>query len=117
MDKLLKYREHARKILEEHAHPSSDRAVETQVVIDEVRDHYLLLYIGWSGHERVRGCILHLDIKEGRIWVQYDGTEGGVANELVEMGVPKEDIILGFRAAYRRPLTGFGVAVEPGVAA
>jgi hypothetical protein len=32
-----------------------------------------------------------------------------MANELVELGVPKEDIILAFHAPYKRPYTGFGV--------
>ncbi len=38
-----------------------------------------------------------------------DCTETGVANELVEMGVPKHDIILAFHAPYKRQYTGFGV--------
>ncbi len=85
--------------------------------MDEARDHYLLIDVGWRGNERIRGCVIHVDIKDGRIWIQYDGTEYGVANELVDLGVPKEDIVLGFRAPYRLPDTGFGVAVEPGLSA
>ena len=38
-----------------------------------------------------------------------DGTEIGVANELVEAGVPKTDIVLAFYAPYRRPYTEFAV--------
>lgn len=33
---------------------------------------------------------------DGKIWVQQDGTEVGIANELVELGVPKKDIVSGF---------------------
>ncbi len=32
------------------------------------------------------------------IWIQSDGTEVGVANELVEAGVPQKDIVLGFKS-------------------
>ena len=34
-----------------------------------------------------------LDILDGKLWVQRDGTEHGIATELVEAGVPKERII------------------------
>jgi hypothetical protein len=37
-------------------------------------------------------------------------TEADLAQELVEMGVPKEDIVLGLHPAYQRPYTGYGVA-------
>lgn len=56
---------------------------------------------------RVYGCIIHIDIKDSKIWIQRDGTETGVANELVTAGVPKQDIILGFHAPYKRKFTEF----------
>ncbi|WP_369294179.1 element excision factor XisI family protein [Microcoleus sp. herbarium14] len=33
-----------------------------------------------------------------------------IADELVEMGVPKDDILLGLQPTYAREHTGFGVA-------
>ncbi len=50
---------------------------------------------------------MHFDIKDGKIRIQHDGTEIGVANELVEMGVPKEDIVQAYHPPYKRPYTGF----------
>ncbi len=38
---------------------------------------------------------------------QYDGTEHGLANELVEAGVPRDRIVLGFKPPEVRPYTGF----------
>lgn len=52
----------------------------------------------------------HLDLKDGKIWIQYDGTEGDIANELVELGVPKEDIVLGYHPLSVRPFTEFAVS-------
>ena len=43
---------------------------------------------------------MHFDIKDGKIWVQHDGTEIGVANELVELGVAKEDIVLAYHPPF-----------------
>ncbi len=63
---------------------------------------------GWRGNKRDFGCILHLEIKRGKIWIQHDGTEEGIANRLVEMGVPKQDIILAFHEPLVRSSTEFG---------
>jgi hypothetical protein len=53
---------------------------------------------------------LHLDIRDGKIWVQQNTTERQVAHDLMAMGVPKEDIVLGFQAPNMRAYTGFRVA-------
>ncbi|NJK51652.1 MAG: XisI protein [Leptolyngbyaceae cyanobacterium SU_3_3] len=81
---------------------------EVQTVFDTEQDHYQLLYVEWRGNKREFGCILHLDIKDGKIWIQHDGTEVGIANQLVELGVPKQDIVLAFHEPTVRDLTGFG---------
>lgn len=83
--------------------------VEVQMVFDRENHHYQLLNVGWNKNQRIRGCVLHIDIKDSKIWIQHDGTEVGIANELVEMGVPKQDIVLAFHAPYKRPYTGFAV--------
>jgi hypothetical protein len=53
--------------------------------------------------------LLHLDIKNGKIWIQYDGTEDGIAYELLKLGVPYQDIVLGFQPARVRSDTEFAV--------
>ncbi len=72
--------------------------------------HYQLVYAGWKNRRRRYGCVLHLDIKDGKIWIQHDGTEIGIANELVNLGVPKDDIVLAFHEPFARPYTGFAVS-------
>jgi hypothetical protein len=66
--------------------------------------------VGWVGHRRVHGCVLHLDIINEKIWVQHNTTELQIGQELVSIGIPREDIILGFQAPYMRQYTDFGVA-------
>jgi hypothetical protein len=75
-----------------------------------VSDHYQLVHAGWHKQHRKYGCLIHMDIKDGKIWVQHDGTESGVANELVELGVSKEDIVLAYHPPYKRAYTTFAVA-------
>jgi hypothetical protein len=106
------YRQYIRHLLSERAQRSSRQRnaqeYEVQTIFDSEHDHYQLLYVGWRGDKRDFGCILHLDIKGGKIWIQHDGTEEGIANRLVEMGVPKQDIILAFHEPYVRQFTDFG---------
>ncbi len=80
-----------------------------QVIFDQERDRYQVLNIGWQELTRVFGCIIYVEIKDGKIWIERDGIEIGVANELVEAGVPKQDIVLAFQAPYRRKFTEFAV--------
>ncbi|WP_445635407.1 Fatty-acid oxidation protein subunit alpha [Nostoc sp. DSM 114161] len=81
--------------------------IETQAVLDTERDHYLLLHTGWRNNYRTHGCSIHIDIKDGKIWIQHDGTEVGIATLLLQQGVPKEDIVLAFHSPYMRKFTEF----------
>ena len=111
--KVETYRQYIQQLLAERAERSrrSPSQVEAQTVFDTERDHYQLVYVGWkrNGH-RDFGCLLHLDIKDGKIWIQYDGTEGGIAYKLVELGVPNQDIVLGFQPERVRPHTEFAIS-------
>ncbi len=59
--------------------------------------------------KRDLGCVLLLDIKNGKSWIQHDGTEVGIANQLVELGVPSQDIVLAFHEPEVRQFTDFAV--------
>jgi hypothetical protein len=52
---------------------------------------------------------MHFDIQDGKIWIQYNGTEDSVAERLVEMGVPPSDIVLGFHSSFKRQFTRYAV--------
>ena len=82
----------------------------TQLIFDKERDHYQLVRTGWrDNNNRVYGCVLHVDIKEGKIWVQHDGTENAIADQLVELGTPKQDIVLVYHAPNVRKYTEFAL--------
>jgi hypothetical protein len=111
MEKLERYRTYIKQLLTEYAqHSPSDDEVETELIFDTERDHYQVVYTGWKNRNPMYGCVLHLDIKGNKIWIQHDGTEIGMADELVKLGVPKEDIVLAFHEPLIRPYTGFAVS-------
>ncbi len=68
------------------------------------------MILGWEEVRQVHGCIIHVEIIEGKIWIHRDGTEDGIARELLEAGIPKECIVLGFKSPSVRKHTGFALA-------
>ncbi len=111
MDRLASYRDTIQTLLEQHSQfRRRGKDVETELCFDTTRDHYQLMVVGWERLHRVYHTILHFDIKDGKIWLQQNTTDSDVGQELIDMGVPKEDIVLGIHPAYKRPYTGYGIA-------
>jgi hypothetical protein len=111
MAELERYREAVQRLLEQYAAFSkNDPEVETELIYDTLRDHYQLVHVGWQNERRIYGCILHLDIKDEKIWIQHNGTENDIAAELVEMGVVKTDIVIGFHSPFKRQFTEYAVS-------
>lgn len=113
MDPLIKiqYREIVEKILSQYAgirYANADLTNES--VFDRESNRYLIVSYGWQGVRQLHGTLIHVDISDGKVWVHRDGTEYGVANELVEAGIPKDHIVLGFHSPQVRPHTGFAAA-------
>ncbi|HIK31698.1 MAG TPA: XisI protein [Oscillatoriales cyanobacterium M59_W2019_021] len=110
MDRLEHYRQCVRQILSEYnkVKPSYGE-VEQFIMVDPNSDRYQLSTIGWEGDRRIFSCLIHIDLKDDKIWIQHDGTEFGVANELVQLGIPKQNIVLGYHDPNARQLTEFAV--------
>ncbi len=110
MDRVERYREIVRRVIQEYArYKPSHGQIETEAIADREKDHYEVMHVGWDGVRRVHGSVVHIDIIAGKVWVQYDGTSRPVAEELIDAGIPREDIVLGFHPAEERHLTGFAV--------
>ncbi len=97
------------RILTEYAQiPYAYGEIATQTVFDRTRDHYLLVNAGWD-QGRVHGCLVHVDLIDGKFWIQRDGTERGIARDLEDAGIPKHRIVLAFRAPNIRKHTEYAV--------
>ena len=105
------YRQIIEKLLREYVDfLGQDDAIEQELVFDREHDRYLLVEAGWQDNRRIYGPFLHLDIKGGKVWIQHDGTEDGIAYELEAAGIPKDRIVLGYRSLERRKLTEYAVS-------
>lgn len=111
MDKLNFYRQYIKNLLLEYqSGDKQNEHRESQLIFDEKQDHYLWLKVGWNDYERIYYSVIHFDIKNGKIWLQKNATDLNPAEDLIELGVAKEDIILGLQPPYKRPYTDYGVA-------
>ena len=59
--------------------------IETQVIFDKERDHYQIVHVGWERDRFVYGCAIHMDIKNGKIWLQWNSTEDDLQCWIVHM--------------------------------
>lgn len=110
MARIELYRQYVTDLINRYAsYKPKYGEIDIEAVTDHDHGHYEVVSVGWENDERVHGCIMHIDLKNGKLWIQHDGTDVGIADELVEMGVPKEDIVLAFQPPYKRPYTGFVV--------
>ena len=108
---LNKYRNIIEKVLKEVvAIPLQSTSVRDRTVFDRSTDNYLIVREGWEKAQHIDYCVVHIEILNGKIWIQEDGTEWGIALDLEREGIPKSDIVLGFQPPEVRPYTDYAVA-------
>lgn len=111
LEKVQTYRTIIKQLLEQYAaYKPSYGDIEIQTVFDNEHDHYQVISIGWNKKERIYGCSIHIDIKNEKIWIQINNTELDIGQDLVERGVSKEDIVIGFQPPYLRQYSGYATA-------
>jgi len=113
MDSIDKYRDLVKQLLTDYAalenRPPTGEA-ETHLVFDQDRDHYMMFRTGWWQDKRIRATALYVRLHNGKIWIEEDMTEDGLAADLLAANVPHQDIVLAFRHPDIRPYTEFAVA-------
>ena len=77
---------------------------------DRDNGQFVLLREGWDGYYRNHFAWVHIEWQNGKLWIHRDGTEHGIAHDLVDAGVPKERIVLAFQHRTRRERGEFAIA-------
>lgn len=95
MEVALDYKECVKQLLCKYE-SLKDEDSEVELIFDDERMRYMALWVGWHKYKRVHQCIVHIDIVGDRIFIQCNDTEDSLVAELVEMGIPQENISLGF---------------------
>lgn len=82
----------------------------TLTVFDRQNGQFLLMDEGWDGFKHIHRVWLHVELRGDKFWIQKDGTEEGIAVDLMNAGVPKERIVLAFQHPGRRKYSDFAVS-------
>jgi XisI protein len=107
MDKITRYQEIISNFLTEYvkdAQISTSPNVHPRLLLDTTHNSFQLTQIGWNKDEYVLFIEFHFDIIDGKIWLQCNNTEWEVDTILIEKGVAKEDIVIGFLPPYYREI-------------
>lgn len=109
---MKKYQDLIIKVLEDYKgqFKKTSKDIQALIVTDKENCHYQLLWLGWDGNRHIFTVTTFLSIINGKIWIQHDSTEVGIANMLAEEGIPKSDIVLGYFPSDHRALTEFAAA-------
>ena len=116
MDKVTKYKQIVRRVVEEVAalSPEVEDGIENQLITDDEHGHYLYFGVGWAKENSgwIYASFIHIDIKaDGKVWLQHDGTDLRIADKLEVYGIPKSNIVIGFQApAVRKYMKGYALA-------
>jgi hypothetical protein len=112
MEKIEKYGLAIVNLLTEYIPDHFQNNIEEHLISDFEHGHFQLLRTGWADKDTFRmGIVLHFQLKkDGKVWVLANWTEDDVAQALIERGVLKSDIVLGFQPEYIRPYSGYAVA-------
>jgi len=105
MDKVEKYRRILQQIVEEYAsEPRRPDQVPLVPICDREHDNYLLMRVGWDRVGRAHHTLFHFRLKDGKVWVEDDGIEHGIANDLLEAGIAPKILFWHFKDASRERL-------------
>ena len=111
MDKCNRYRQLIQQIIQTYCQLSpSDESLQSLPIFDSIHEQYLLVRMGWEGQNRIKRTIIHIQLKNEKIWIEEDWTEEGIATDLLLAGVPQEDIVLAFHPPTLRQYTEFAIA-------
>jgi hypothetical protein len=112
MDKIARYQQTVIEVLQEYQDQFKETSqnIQSQIIADEKNGHYQFLWLGWKAENHIFNVVIHLDIIGDKIWIQQDNTETGIANLLVQKGIPKSEIVLAYFPPAHRKLTEFAAA-------
>jgi hypothetical protein len=110
MDRMNQDRELIERVLCETARRYASGDTRTLTAFDRNTDQYLVFEEGWEGYKRLHYTFVHVELRDGKFWIQKDNTEYGVAADLIDAGIPNERIVLAFQHEQRRKWGEFAAA-------
>ena len=113
MDKHLSYQLILHQLITRMAERygvNESNEIEQAIIIDDKHGVYQIYEIGWDEHDRVKTPWVHVRLKAGKFWIEEDWTEESIVAQLLDAGIPHDDIVLAFNPPDIREYTEFAVA-------
>jgi hypothetical protein len=90
-------RQVVKQVIERYAnYAPSHGNIRLDTVFDDEQGRYALMQVGWDRGRRVRGNLIYITVHNGQVWIEYDGMEHGITQDLIKGGVAPERIKLAF---------------------
>jgi len=94
METTASVRETVKDVIRQYAalRPSHGE-IRLESVLDETHDRYALVQVGWDRGRRVRGLLLYIVVVDDKVYIEYDGMERGIMEDLLRRGVAENAIV------------------------
>ncbi|GAB4332087.1 MAG: hypothetical protein OHK0047_20000 [Leptolyngbyaceae cyanobacterium] len=97
MDTSLSDREIVKQVIQHYAQfKPSHGNIRLDTVFDDEQSRYALMQVGWDQGRRVRGNLIYVTLHNNQVWIEYDGMEQGITDDLITAGIPSERILQAF---------------------
>ncbi|MEC4986844.1 MAG: element excision factor XisI family protein [Oscillatoria sp. PMC 1068.18] len=70
--------------------------IRLDTVFDDQQNRYALMQTGWDRGRRIRGNLIYVTLEADRIYIEYDGMESGIIQDLIAKGIEREQIVLSY---------------------
>jgi XisI protein len=83
-----------KEVIQEYAKfPPSHGNIRLDPVFDDLHHRYALMQVGWDRERRIRGNIIYVTLSPDRVYIEYDGIESGITQDLIDRGIPEDRIV------------------------
>ena len=106
MDTTAHYKKIVKQVIQKYAQfRPSHGDIRLDTVFDETQSRYALMQVGWDRGRRVRGNLIYITFRDGKVCIEYDGMESSIAQDFVTLGIPEEQIVFAYLPEQQVALT------------
>lgn len=70
--------------------------IRLETIFDDTQHRYALMQVGWDRGRRIRGNLIYIALHDEKVWIEYDGMEQGITQDLITAGIMPDQIVLAF---------------------
>lgn len=98
MDSITQLSNTVKEVINRYAQlKPSHGDIRLDTVFDDEQKHYALMQVGWDRQRRVRGNLIYITLQDNSVFIEYDGMECGIVQDLVASGITPDQIMLAYQ--------------------